>query len=81
MSKKNKVAIAVLSLLPLFAYAAKPEASLSQCQYWKDKIDYYTDLRRKGGSASRMESWRSTRREYKEKYNDYECDGWGRKIK
>lgn len=64
----------------MFAYAYKSQASLSQCQYLKDQVDYYTELRRKGGSARRMEYWRDQRREYQEEYDKLKCHFWRRKL-
>ncbi|KAA1194089.1 hypothetical protein F0M18_01200 [Pseudohalioglobus sediminis] len=49
------------------------DAPLWQCQQWQDKIDYYTDLRRKGGSVRDLESWKQARAEYEEKFKDAGC--------
>ncbi len=43
------------------------------CQRIKDKIGYYTDLRRKGGSADYMNSLAKKRNDYKDKYSDNNC--------
>ena len=46
---------------------------IQKCQRIKDKIDYYTDKRRQGGSASYMNSLANKRNDYKEKYSDNNC--------
>jgi hypothetical protein len=47
----------------------------------KDQIDYYTELRKKGGSAGVMEQWKQQREELKEKFRDMKCrQTYGSKI-
>ena len=69
----------LLLLLPLRADAQ--ELSLAKCQGLKDKIEKYSKLRRGGGSASQMESWKKSRRIYEDKYRDGDCHKYGNKIK
>jgi hypothetical protein len=52
---------------------AADDISLDQCQKLKDKIDHYANLRRAGGSASRMDSWKRSRRKKQEVFNEKEC--------
>ena len=77
--EKNLI-IFMIFFTPFIAHA-KPEASLKKCQYWKDKVEGYTELRRDGGSSKQMEKWRKNRRKYAELFRDNSCDDWGRKIK
>jgi hypothetical protein len=46
---------------------------IQTCQRIKDKIDYYTEKRRQGGSASYMNSMAKKRNDYKEKYSNSNC--------
>lgn len=78
--KTKAIVILAMVILPLTAHA-KPEASLRQCQSWKDRIDYYSDLRREGGSAREMERWRTERRKISEEFRAYDCHEWQRKLK
>jgi hypothetical protein len=57
------------------------EASLSECQSWQDNIEHYAYLRKKGGRSSEMDEWRRLKREYEDKFYDFGCREYGRKIK
>ena len=48
----------VLMALVKVAAASAEKPSLEDCQYIQDRIDYYSDLRRKGGTNSQMEYWK-----------------------
>jgi len=61
--------------------AQTPEVSLKSCQYWKDKSEYYLDLRRSGGSAKQMESWKKSRRKNKQAFHDNRCSDWRGELK
>jgi len=71
--KQRKALLISLFLAPLLSYA-EPNASLKDCQNWQDEIQYYTDLKRDGGSERDVERWVSKRRKYQERFNHYECD-------
>jgi hypothetical protein len=61
-------------LLALDATAARPpDKTLERCRFLTGKIEHYTQLRRGGGTASRMESWRRTRARYEEEYKQLRC--------
>ena len=60
---------------------ADGQGSLQQCQYIKDKITYYTRLKRAGGSASQMNSWHKKRNQYKARWTDYNCKLHRNKLK
>lgn len=74
----------VLLMLPLLcmqcSVAAAQDVSQSQCQQWKDKIEHYTDLRRAGGSASQMNSWRKKQKEYGDKFYKAKCKKFGKAL-
>lgn len=59
----------------------KAKAALARCVYLKKKIHRYTQLRRSGGSAARMESWRTSRRRYADEYREKRCDRYGRQLR
>ena len=59
----------------------KPEASLKQCQYWKDEIKEYSELRRRGGTAKKMDKWYRAREDLEDKFSEYDCRYWGKKLK
>jgi len=59
---------------------AKSQATLRQCQYIQDKIEYYTDLRRSGGSARTMENWKRKRNYYEDKFGNQNCKKWNGKL-
>ena len=54
---------------------------MSQCQQWKDQIDDYSLLRKKGGRVAQMEEWKQARAKYEEKFRDRDCRKYGKKIK
>jgi hypothetical protein len=64
----------------LAAPARAQTADLETCQDLKAKIDYYTDLRRGGGTALRMESWKQQRSVYEEKFREYACHKYGKDL-
>ena len=68
-------------LLTVFATSASAQdLPLEECQKIQDKIYYYNDLRKKGGSAERMEEWKREREIYKDKFRDNHCRKYGKKI-
>lgn len=74
-------------LLTAFLFSTSPrvllatDGTLMQCQSYTKKIDYYTALRRNGGSAKTMEKWKQKRNNYKNRYSDKNCKQWGSKLK
>lgn len=81
--KRIVVSIALALLLaPVTARATgAEEASLAQCQALKDRIERYTALRRKGGSAARMEGWRKQLRSAEEKFSEKGCRAYRRELR
>jgi hypothetical protein len=65
----------LLALLLAFDLQAAPppDKTLERCRYLSAKIEHYTRLRRAGGSANRMESWRRSRARYEAEYRELRC--------
>jgi hypothetical protein len=65
----------LLSLLLAFDLQAAPppDKTLERCRYLSAKIEHYTRLRRAGGNANRMESWRKSRARYEAEFRDLRC--------
>lgn len=53
--------------------AGSQDIPLERCQYLQEKIDYYSKLRKKGGSASQMEAYRKARGKYAEEFREGDC--------
>ncbi len=62
-------------------HSTAQEVSLSDCQEWQNQIDYYSALRKKGGSVQQMEFWKQARREYEEKFDKNGCRKYGREVR
>jgi hypothetical protein len=73
--------LAAALLIAVSAPLAAQEASLQDCQRWKDKIDELTYLRKKGGSVRQVEEWKRQQRPYEEKFREYACRKYGKQIK
>ena len=81
--QQNVTRLAAVVLLALFLttpVAAKP-ASLEKCQAIKDRIERYTGLRRKGGSAGQMQQWKEQMRASEDQFRRTDCKGHRRKLK
>ena len=74
------VTISLLAILVAMPAAAETTA-LAKCQAVKDRIERYTSLRRKGGSASRMQQWKEQLRASEEQFRRLECKDHRRKLK
>jgi hypothetical protein len=73
------VAILLLALLTITPVAAQTE-TLAKCQTIKDRIERYTGLRRKGGSASQMQQWKEQLRASEEQFRRADCKDHRRKL-
>ena len=60
------------------AYAG--DGSPEQCRRLEERIERYTELRRSGGTAAQMTSWRRSRSEAEAAYRNYNCHRQGRKM-
>ena len=63
-----------------FAAGDEPE-QLARCQSYKDKIEKYTELRRRGGGSGQMDSWRRQRNEYNDRFSAEKCKRFRRRLK
>ncbi len=53
---------------------------LTRCQQIQKQINYYSDLRKRGGSAEQMEQWKQQREKYKEDFDRGNCKQWGKQL-
>ena len=60
--------------------AAARDGSPEQCRRLEERIDRYTELRRAGGSAAQMASWKRSRSEAKAAYREYNCHRRGSRM-
>jgi hypothetical protein len=72
------VALSFISALSCFPAAAGREASPEQCRRLEERIEHYTELRRGGGSGSKMAAWKRARSEAEAAYRGYNCHLQGR---
>jgi len=84
MKKKPLVssaaAIGIFAIFGATQAIGKAQGSIYLCQQTKDKIEYYTNRRRSGGSPSTMESWKQSRDHYKDRFSDLNCSKWRNKL-
>ena len=75
-------AVAVLLLALFLATPVSAQTStLAKCQTIKDRIERYTGLRRKGGSASQMQQWKEQLRASEEQFRCMDCKDHRRKLR
>jgi hypothetical protein len=55
--------------------------SLERCKGIREKIERYDVLRRKGGSAAQMDSWRKSRAKLEERFRQGNCRKYGRSVR
>jgi hypothetical protein len=77
---KRLAAVMLLALFLTAPVAAKP-ASLEKCQAINDRIERYTVLRRKGGSAGQMQQWKEQLRASEDQFRRMDCTGHRRKLR
>ena len=61
--------------------ASAQTVSLAQCKALHDRIDHYTVLRRKGGSASAMAGWKKQLRRYEADFRRFDCLHYGSELR
>ena len=69
--------LSIDGLVPPGAWGAPPE----DCQALKDKVDHYTALRRRGGSASEMEGWKKQLRKASAEFRREGCREYLRELR
>jgi len=74
-------AVLLLNLALIPAGHALEQGSLATCQSIKDRIDYYTDLKRKGGSSSKMASLQKQRNKYQALFAENLCRNYLGRLK
>ena len=62
-----RILVFLLALFLCQASLALPRATPAQCKSWATKIDKYNELRRKGASLRKMDTYRSKVDQYREK--------------
>jgi len=70
-----------LLLVTFVTSAWSQSGSLQECQVLKDRIDRYTDLRRGGGTASKMDAWKRSRTRAEEEFRELDCHWYGSRLK
>jgi hypothetical protein len=70
----------VLALLVAGESLAAQQATLAECQRWKNRIDGLTDQRRGGGAPRQMEKWKRQRQDYRELFIEGGCRRYGREL-
>ena len=76
ISRLTLTIIAVLTFTPARSNLASEQGTLNDCINIKDKIDYYTELRRAGGSSNYMNKIKKLRDEWDDKYTKLNCTKW-----
>jgi hypothetical protein len=57
------------------------DLSLEKCRQVKDQIEHYTQLRRAGGSASKMDRWKRLRADKQAAYDRGDCRKYRGKLR
>lgn len=78
MSRMIFILCLVSLALPVWAIE---QGSLETCRRIQAKIDYYTDLKRQGGSSSQINRWHRQRNEYKKLFSYNNCKRYRGKLK
>lgn len=72
----------ILVFVPIFSpLMLAQSASLDDCQKLKERIEKYTELRRGGGSAERMDAWKRSRTRAEEMFRENDCHWYGNELK
>lgn len=81
MQHTHTRAVAILLLALMTAAPTLAEtATIAKCQTLKDRIERYTSMRRKGGSASQMQQWKEQIRASEQQFRRLECKDHRRKL-
>jgi len=83
MTLQNGVALMMalsLTLSALIAAESEAGGSLAECQRLKDKISYYTNKRRAGGSSRQMQTWKDQRQVTQRAFKQHRCARYGARL-
>jgi len=81
--KHRTIALTALTLAlgsALPAWAGK-SGSLEECLKLRKNIETFSELRRQGGTAEDMDSWKRARDEAQQAFRDLRCRRHGRKVR
>ncbi len=73
------IPVFLIALLSADVFAQ--DATLQQCQRYKDQTDRYQQLRRQGGHGEQMDQWKNKMREYQQQYRDGNCHKYRHQLK
>jgi len=81
--KPVKTTAACLVLLSVSAstQVQSGEARLQECRKLDERINHYTSLRRKGGAAGAMESWKKQLRKHEARFRALDCSDYRRELR
>jgi hypothetical protein len=80
MKSHEIAALLLVSLLTASGQASAEAGTLEQCQRIKDRIAYYTDKRRAGGSSRQMQAWKDARQANQREFKRYRCYRHGSRL-
>jgi hypothetical protein len=75
----RRMTVLLLALL-ITTPADAQKSTLAKCHTVKDRIERYTGLRRRGGSAGQMQQWKEQLRASEEQFRRMECKDHRRKL-
>lgn len=82
----NRKTLLTRYLLPLIllsfftAPAFAQGADLKTCKKYRQKMDDYALLRKRGGTPSKMEKWRQKYNRYEKRFIQGKCTRWKREL-
>lgn len=82
MDSMKNASMAVLGCALVFSPCPQAQdIPLERCKYLQEKADDYTRLRKRGGSASKMEAWKRARRKYEDQFREAGCYKYGTAVR
>lgn len=77
----TRTVVILLLALAIATPAIAQSVTPAKCQSIKDRIERYTALRRKGGSANQMQQWKAQLRASEEQFRRQDCKDYRRKLR
>lgn len=77
---RYQLAVLFIALFTAPALLAQ-QATLKECQRYKDQAERYQELRRQGGSGPQMDEWKNRMRDYELKFRQGDCRRFRRELK